>query len=135
MFNPDESTNYVCYKLAWLASEAAFQRWVVGATRSHNLLPDELINDAYEVVEAVQRKAASVNGLLAEEREAVLTLGRVVESLAPSVDSVSSLEEVAVSTAYAGIRNAARECLLQLGFNLRQWEQENVSQAEPAAGA
>jgi hypothetical protein len=122
--------------LAWLASRAAHDRWMVGATKDHYLLPIDLINTADHIVASVERRlpwAATVDG---PEREAILRFGDVLAAQTPLVDeSELSLAEIAsISPAWSAIRDAAAECLRDLNFDLEEWEQRNVRSESVALG-
>jgi hypothetical protein len=131
MAKPSERENTVatvCDKLVRLASEAAQERWMVKATKDEYLLPDDLLNDAFHVVESIRGGVPWVTDLDERDRDAILRFGLVLESEAAEMDEMHMewVRLVRDCAPWAAIRTAARQCLSDLGFDLSSWEQREV---------
>jgi hypothetical protein len=110
--------------LAYLASLAVQERFIVHATADQYLLPEELIDGAlnFKIFLATFPKETSAAELAA--------LTQFSESLDAAVDAIdlgpdtTSESLIHHDPAWASVRDAARKCLDALGFDLPGWEKE-----------
>jgi hypothetical protein len=125
--NPVE---YISKSLAHLASYKMQDRYMVGATKDEYLLPSELLEDAFSIVEAIEEKSGWAVMLSRSEREAVIEFGEVLKREYEFIDlnKVTLEELVNDNEPWAKIRKAVQKCLEKLGFDLEAWEKKELSE-------
>lgn len=124
--NPVE---YIFRNLAHLASMKMQDRYMIHATKDEYLLPSELFEDGFSVVEAVEKRWGWSVSLRRSERQSVIEFGKVLKKERDLIDlNELTLEElVSNNKSWANIREAAQKCLAALGFDLEAWEKEQLS--------
>ena len=110
-------------RLAPLASLAAQRRYIVHATRDEYLVPEQLLNDADDVIRQVRTMAAARDSLPPAAVQSVLGLEGLIDAADRAVQSTSSSEElVERDGAWRAVREHVARCLDAMGFDLREWE-------------
>ncbi|RQP21438.1 hypothetical protein DZC73_28600 [Albitalea terrae] len=114
----------IAIALAPLASEVAQAKYIANATPSEYLLPEELLEDAYDALRLVRECHPSAQALSAEARMQILALAPLLsaESNAHVVESSKSPELLLRHPTWVAIREQAAVCLRALGFDLKAWE-------------
>ncbi|MCP4609973.1 MAG: hypothetical protein GY845_14790 [Planctomycetes bacterium] len=121
---------YICNKLAHLASMKMQKRYMANATKDEYLLPSELLEDGFSVVEAVEKHWGRSVSLHRSDRQAVIEFGKVLKKEYELIDlnEVALEEIVSNNEPWANIREAAQKCIGALGFDLEAWEKEQLSE-------
>ena len=112
--------------IAYLASVDAQERWIAGATKHAYLLPEELLDNALQLVKSVREGRQWIeNAQISDaERRAILAFGGRLQSLVEDFDdSLEWKSLVRSDSCWLAIRAAAQELLRSIGFDLRAWEQ------------
>jgi hypothetical protein len=107
----------ICKRLARMASTAAQDRYVSHGTTDSYYLPEELLADAMAAVDLADK-------LPSAERGTVEAFGRALRQNLPAAQSMPAF----LSPVWLRIREAARACLDELGFDLDEWEQRELSE-------
>ena len=120
---------YICNKLAHLASMKMQEKYMAHATKDEYLLPSELLEDGFTVVEGVEQHWRWRFSLRRFERQAVIEFGKVLRKESDLIDlnEVTLEEIVSNNESWANIREAAQKCVAALGFDLDAWEKEQLS--------
>lgn len=120
---------YIYVKLAHLASMKMQDKYMAHATKDEYLLPSELFEDGFTIVEAVEKHWRWSVSLSRFERQAVIEFGKVLKKERDLIDlnKVTLEELVSNNEPWANIREATQKCLAALGFDLDAWEKEQLS--------
>jgi hypothetical protein len=121
--------DYICVKLAHLASMKMQDKYMAHATKDEYLLPSELFEDGFHVVEVVAEHWLWKVSLSRFKHQAVIEFGKVLKKERDLIDlgKVTLGELVNNNEPWANIREAAQKCLAALGFDLDAWEKEQLS--------
>ncbi|QGW63903.1 hypothetical protein GOY17_02610 [Lysobacter soli] len=116
-------------RLGVLASRAAQDRYMVNATSDQYLLPVEAINDAQDVIRALSGSGpiSALEGMESKAREAVQKFALAWRSEENQIDAMLELpwdELVLRNQHWHALRGAAQLCLVEIGFDLAQWERD-----------
>lgn len=110
-------------RLAPLASLAAQRRYLVHGTRDEYLVPEELLNDAYDVVRQVRTMPAVRDALPASAVQAILDLDSLLDAVDGAEQRTQSNEQlVEHDAAWRAAREHVARCLDMVGFDLAGWE-------------
>jgi len=109
----------ICGKLSRLASVGIQHRYIRDATTDNYVVPEELLDDAHYAVEL----ARSSTTLIGEHRRAVEEFATVLISSSPDLNSPNFFD---TDPDWINLRNAAAHCVAQLGFNLEEYEKEDI---------
>ena len=110
-------------RLAPLASLAAQRRYIVQATRDEYLVPEELLNDADDVVKQVRTMPAVRDALPTSAVQAFLDLDGLLDAADSAAQSAQSSEQlVERDAAWRAVREHVARCLDMVGFDLAEWE-------------
>ena len=110
-------------RLAPLASLAAQRRYIVQATRDEYLVPEELLNDADDVIRQVRTMPAVRDALPASAVQAILDLDDLLDAADDAAQSPQSSEQlVEHDAAWQAVREHVARCLDMVGFDLAEWE-------------
>jgi hypothetical protein len=113
--------NLITRKLTALASEFLQTRFIGGATTEVYLLPDEILNDAYDCIRLVTNEAVSATGLDDEERSAVVNLKPYLDRI-PSIEAFEP-EALIATEEWREARHRSGEVIALLGGDLSALEQ------------
>lgn len=116
---------YCLSTLAPLASVEIQRRFVVHGTAERYLLLEDVINDAYHVLERIQRDPVCRDAFSAEEQQMLRALFETLDREAENVPldgSASNEEIVERNGAWRRIRDEATKTLEALGFDLAAWK-------------
>jgi hypothetical protein len=120
----------LCETLAWLASFEAQRKYIVHATADNYILPSELFENIYGLMESLTLHPALGSDVTDGEKAVFVSFYRVFERLAPKVPvedpSVSRTTLVENDASWSEIRKEARVCLDAIGFDLAEWEMKNL---------
>ena len=116
--------NLICRKLADLASVRLQHRFIRDATVDYYMLPEDVLEDACDAIHIAQTSTS----LREDERRAVEKFSDIFESSHPEI-AVAGFYDT--DSDWIKIRNAAASCLRQLGFDLEQRENREISLCEP----
>lgn len=121
--------DHISRKLAYLASMKMQEMYMAHATKDNYLLPSELFEDGFSVVETAEKRWQWKVSLSRLERQAVIEFSKVLEKEYDLIDlNEVTLEEIVNNNEpWANIREAAQKCLAALGFDLEAWEKEQLS--------
>lgn len=111
--------NLICRKLADLASVRIQHRFVRDATAEFYLLPEEVIENAYEAI-CIARKSTTLQD---NQRLAVERFAAVFDSSHPDLTKPDFFD---TDPQWVQLRNAAYVCLQQLGFDLVAYENQEI---------
>jgi hypothetical protein len=117
----DSTRDYICKRLAPLASLAARRRFIVHGRPDRYYVPEELLEGALDVY----RFASSTNRaieLCAESLAAMQKLSELAQRVDLDGPPPSKVELVERDPAWGAIRQQTCVCLELLGFNLAEWE-------------
>jgi hypothetical protein len=110
-------------RLAPLASLAAQRRYIVQATRDEYLVPEELLNDADDVIRQVRTMPAVRDALPASAVQAILELDDLLDAADGAARHTQSNEQlVEHDAAWRAVREHVARCLDLVGFDLAEWE-------------
>ncbi len=115
-------------RLGVLASYAAQTRYMVNATKEEYLLPVEAINDAGDVVAALN--GSPLAGLRELDATVLAAVGRFAIVWRAQEENIDHLLElpwpdlVLKDRSWQALREAAQLCLAEIGFELASWERE-----------
>ena len=112
--------NLICRKLGDLASSRIQHRYIRDGTVDAYLLPEEAMEDAFEAIR-IARSSKTLNG---DHRRAVEQFATVFETSNPDLSIADFFES---DPEWIRIRNAAANCLAQLGFDLETYENEQIA--------
>jgi hypothetical protein len=111
-------------RLAPLASLEAQQRWIVHGTRQNYLLPEDLLEDASDVIRMVRSLPRVRDSLPEAAVKAILELDSYLDAAsAACAEPMSNIALIEVEPRWQAIRLQAGRCLDALGFSLAAWEQ------------
>ena len=113
----------ICRKLADLASIRIQHRFIRDATDDFYLLPEDALNDAFNAIEL----AESSTTLSLDERAAVRNFAAIFNSLEPDLSSNDFFDS---DPNWVTLRSAAVKCLEKLGFDLSQYENEEIKRCQ-----
>jgi hypothetical protein len=115
---------YVAERLANLASELMQEKYIANATAAEYLLPEELLEDAYDIVRLVQTENDMVATLTSQAKQEILGLLPLLEEEASqgTVENCGSPHELLQSPTWVALRRQALACLQAMQFNLAAWE-------------
>jgi hypothetical protein len=121
--------NEIGWRLGVLASLAAQERYMVNATKDNYLLPDEALNHAQDVVDALDNSSSpsTLRGMDPDTAAAVRRFSLVWDTQAQQIDALLEIpweELVRRNDAWRELRAAAQTCLNDIGFDLTQWERD-----------
>jgi len=108
--------------LSDLASLDLQRRYIIHATRDEYLLPEDVLNDAYDAVRQIRtlpRVQASVPTAAAD---AILALEPLLDAVVLPPDRNGLQHLVEQDLAWRAAREQAARCLAILGFDLSQFE-------------
>ncbi len=128
--NKYDHVGYICRKLAHLASMKMQERYIIHATKDNYLCPGDLLEDGFSVVELLSNRWRRKVSLSRSERRTVTEFTDVLKKEYDFIDlnKVESREEfVNNNEHWANIREAAQKCEAALGFDLDEWEKEQLS--------
>lgn len=98
-----------------LASFEEQRRYIVGASTSEYLLPEEIVNDAWHFCERVERQEIYFS-LTEEQREAVARLKEAIKADGECLERCWSSEHlIEIDPAWARLRQSARDALNAFG--------------------
>ncbi len=129
--NKCDHVDYICAKLAHLASMKMQDKYIIHATKDNYLCPDELLEDGFSVVELLAKRWLWSVSLSRSECGAVTEFTDVLKKEYDFIDlnKFETLEEfVNNNEHWSNIREAAQKCLAELGFDLDAWEKEELSE-------
>jgi hypothetical protein len=112
-------------RLALLASARHQRHYLLGATSEDWPLPEEMLENALAGLERVLDDQAAAAALTAAERTAFAAAREALLGLLESFPldaSVSTADLIERDPTWAAMRDAARSCLVELGFSLEAWE-------------
>jgi hypothetical protein len=120
---------YVAERLANLASEVMHERYIARATAAEYLLPEELLEDASDIVRLVKSESEIVAGLNSEAKREILKLAPLLaeEAKQAVVESSKSVQELLQDPRWVALRQQAANCLKVLKFDLSAWEQRQLA--------
>lgn len=123
----DNLVDYIYVKLAHLASMKMQDKYMAHATKDEYLLPSELFEDGFHVVEVVAKHWLWTVSLSRFKHQAVIEFGKVLRKERDLIDlnKVTLEELVNNNEPWANIRGAAQKCLASLGFDLDAWKKSN----------
>jgi hypothetical protein len=107
--------------LCYLASLRLQHRFIRDATRESYVLPDELLDDVHGSVQAAKRSKS----LTAEQRRAFEELEGVLNAANPNLDRADFID---ADPDWVMLRNAALICVENLGFDLMQFEANEIAE-------
>jgi hypothetical protein len=113
--------NLIADKLACLASLPIQQRYIEHATSDEYLLAEEVLEDAFD---AVRMSTIIAKDLNVDTMDALAELGRLLRHAEPDF---ASPEFITSDPTWCALREAAKRCLVALGFDLESWELEELS--------
>ena len=120
-------------KLGYLASTTLQEKYIVHGTQKSYILPEELIEDAFDMVRAVKENRSYVAALSSDHQKAVIEFGKVLEDNVKGIDidlkNSSKFELINKNSSWIAIREAAQSCLYKTGFNMNQFEAEELKKA------
>jgi hypothetical protein len=102
-----------------LASIRMQHRFIRDATKDNYLLPEELLADADSAV----RLASKSTSIKEEHRQAIEEFRLVLDSVHPDLSIPNFFD---VDPDWVKLREAAKKCLIQLGFDLASYEDEEI---------
>lgn len=112
--------------IAWLASLEMQRRYIVHGSKLRYVVPEELLNDAFAVLQHVLA-APERSGLSSSERTKLSELLATLEAAVPTIPldgSVSAASLIESDPSWIAVRAAAMSVLNALGFDLRDWERD-----------
>jgi hypothetical protein len=117
----------VAQSLAALASLELQRRYIVHATRDEYYVPEELLEEAYDVVRRIREQSSIRESISDQAATEILALEPLLDSAVEELEAMTlenynpeQLVERAASWRFA--REQARRCLELLGFDLAQFE-------------
>ena len=116
---------YVAERLANLASELVQEKYIANATFAEYLLPEELLDDAYDIVRLVKTENDIVASLTSQAKKEILRLVPLLEEEAnqDTVKNCTSPRELLQTPTWVALRRQALTCLQVMQFDLAAWEQ------------
>jgi hypothetical protein len=114
-------------RLGRLASLNLQRRYVVHATKDTYMLPEELLEDASDLAEALLADLERDSVVSGEQRTALEALARILRVEAPMVPldgSISNEELIERHPSWSAIRDAAVRCLDVFRIDLPAWERQ-----------
>jgi len=114
--------NYIFQRLAPLASLAAQRRWIVNGTPDEYLIPEQLLEDAFDAAR-LANLAHLKNGL----PPGLFPALKLLAELAGRVNIEGTSNEVLVESdaAWGAVREQSQICLALVGFDLQEWEADS----------
>jgi hypothetical protein len=101
--------------LYYLASLYLQRRFIRDGTSKFYVLPDELLDDVARSVQILKRSKS----LTASQRMAIEELETALDSAKPNFDNAEFID---ADPDWVRLRNAAKNCVQELGFDLGQFE-------------
>lgn len=115
---------FIAERLAHLASEIVQRKFVEQSTASEYLLPEDLLEDAYDVVRLVKTEHVSTSALSEEAKRQILMLEPLLAAEAELrvLETSHSASELLTNPTWLALRLQARACLEAMDFDLHSWE-------------
>jgi HEAT repeat protein len=116
---------YVAERLANLASELMQEKYIANATAAEYLLPEEILEDAYDIARLVKSENDIVASLTPQAKTEILRLVPLLEeeAIQGTVKNCQSPRELLQSPTWMALRRQALACLQAMQFDLAAWEQ------------
>jgi hypothetical protein len=121
--------NDVLDAVAWLASVDAQRRYIAHGSTQRYVLPEELLNDAFAVLEHTLRMPAQTAEISPAERGHLSDFMAILDAVAPHVPvdgSRSAATVIESDPSWLTIRAAAINLLSNLGFDIEAWTRREI---------
>ena len=109
-------------RLAPLASEFLQNQYMINGNAKEFLLPEEMLNDAYDCVRLAKGMVPASESLSQEERDALLELESYLDNI--PLEGCRSLCELLETAEWQAARNCAQRIIITFGEDLYILEKE-----------
>jgi hypothetical protein len=112
--------DYICSRLANLASVSSQRHYITHATKDEYLLPEELLENAHDCIRRTRTISAACGALPEAAVQEILALEPLLLAITDEV--LGSEHLVDGEPAWICVRHQAARCLQLMGFDLAAWE-------------
>ena len=121
----------ICKVLSPLASVVYQRRYIIGSTKDNYIIPSEVLESIYSVLNKFENRPEFTTDMSEAEKRSVNEFRRFFKNMAPRAPSddvaVTNEELVEHNPTWVGLRDAAKKCLDEMGFDLAAWEKKELS--------